>query len=94
MKWIGIGDDLINQTTLLQQPADISNTALAFEPQRIRSFIITYKKALTTEDLQSKDAMNKKEKEDEVKVVNMGRSDKTNLDRINHKISSEKIKLG
>ena len=49
--------------------------------------------AQTAEDLENKDAMNRKEKEDEAKVVNMGRNDKTNLDRINQRVSAEKIKL-
>ena len=43
-QWIGIGDELINRTQLIQQPEDISNTALAFEPQRVRSFVITFEK--------------------------------------------------
>merc|ERR1712086_1107792 len=91
-KWIGIGDDLINQTTLMQQPQDISKTALAFEPQRIRSFVITYKKAVTPEELKANEVANAKEKEDENKIVNLGKNEHTNLDRINRKISNEKVK--
>lgn len=88
-KWIGIGDDLINKTTLIQQPKDISNTALAFEPQRIRSFVISYKKAVTPEEIKTNES---KVKEDENKVVNLGKNGRTNIDRINKKISNEKVK--
>jgi len=49
----------------MQQPQDISKTALAFEPQRIRSFVITYKKAVTPEELKANEVASSKEKEDE-----------------------------
>lgn len=78
---------------MIQQPQDISNTALAFEPQRIRSFVITYKKAVTPEELKANEAANSKEKEDENKIVNLGKNGRTNIDRINKKISNEKVKL-
>lgn len=92
-KWIGIGDELINATTLLQQPQDISNTALAFEPQRIRSFIISYKKTMTPQDVKESEAATAKAKEDASKVVNLGKNGQTNIDRITTKIDKQKIKL-
>ena len=41
-QWIGKGDELINKSKLIQQPQDANLTQLAFEPQRIRSFMVTY----------------------------------------------------
>lgn len=80
-----MGDELVNKSSLLQQPKDISNTALAFEPQRIRQFIITFNKTVAAESAPPPP----KEKE-EPKSENLGKNDHTNIDRIQEKIDNNK----
>ena len=85
-----MGDELVNQSSLLQQPKDISNTAMAFEPQRIRQFLITFSKPVPP---QAKPAEVAPKEETEVaKPENLGKNDHTNVDRIAGKMDKPETK--
>jgi hypothetical protein len=48
---------------------------------------------VSPEEIKANEAAITKEKEDENKIVNLGKNGRTNIDRINKKLSNEKVKL-
>jgi hypothetical protein len=79
-----MGDELVNKSSLLQRPKDISNTALAFEPQRIRQFLVTFSKPVPPQAKPAEVAP--KEEIEAAKPENLGKNDHTNVDRITEKM--------
>lgn len=90
-RWIGMGDERVNKSNLLQMPKDISNTALAFEPQRIRQFIVTFEKTLPQPDKTAAPAA-KQEVKPKSNEENLGKNDHTNKDRITDKLDLKQPK--
>lgn len=48
---------------------------------------------MSPEEIKANEAAITKEKEDENKIVNLGKNGRTNIDRIKKKLSNEKVKL-
>lgn len=91
-KWIGMGDELVNKSSLIQRPKDISNTALAFEPQRIRQFLVQFEMPALP---QAKPASTAPKEDAEAKkssTANLGKNDHTNKDRITDKMETKEPK--